>query len=431
MSINYTTLFSRIGACVKQVNLWLAYQGTDLLGSGDGADAILSQYEDRRDLVTGVQDFFQSNASQVSGWISTLKGTVDATLSDLQSSLNAPASSPSTILPLMVTDMVANSQTVLKNTITAPAITTNGANTGNAQLLADDTTVAGISDERIINETISFLATNDTARSGTAGGESFSITGLPQSSAYNYSPLGNGNGPAIRVCNESGTNLLANGNFESWPTTNTPALWTLGTGAVAGTTIVKNTSAVHAATSTAALELLCDGVSATITITQNIASKVSAGTKYAAGAWARYAGSSITSGSNLQIAITGTGITTVNLFNADPSTLTASYALKHAFFNIGETIPIDLSMTITWTTAATAGSGAEILIDDVAVTQPVNFGNVYYALFRGSVDVIKGDQLEVVTATSGAGVFQSFFGRFYGVALPSASSPSISDSLAT
>src|ERR1035437_5015019 len=108
MAINYTTLFTRLGQVVKQGNLWFTYQNT-LLTAGS---ALLDQYEVRRDLVTGVQEQFQSESAQIRGWVSQLKTTADKTLSDLQAALDAPSSDVATILKLLPAQMVLDSATI-------------------------------------------------------------------------------------------------------------------------------------------------------------------------------------------------------------------------------------------------------------------------------------------------------------------------------
>jgi hypothetical protein len=65
---------------------------------------------------------------------------------------------------------------------------------------------------------------------------------------------------------------------------------------------------------------------------------------------------------------------------------------------------------VTWTTAATAGATAVILIDDVVLQRPTDFGHVQYALFAGATDFADGDKFTVTTTNDYGGVFQTWFG---------------------
>jgi hypothetical protein len=435
MSINYTTLFTRLGKIVKWVNNWLDYQGGQLFSdsiSGGAADDVLDQYEDRRDLVTGLQEDVQAFAGSVAGWESRYKTYADRTLADLQADLNSPSADPATILPLMIIDMVDNNQTVNANAISAATVTPDGGNTGNGQLLVSIQNADGADDERIISETILVKCTSDQFNGGTAGGETFSIVGLPDNGVYSAKTRGNGTGPSITVSDESGGNKLSNGDFETFSVANTPDSWDVGAGVI-GTNIFKETVNLH--TGSSALKLQSDASATTITLTQSIDALPR--TKYGVGIWVRKNGTFGAGVTNLQISIKGTGFSTVDLFNADPTTLTTSYVFKKSgsdgFINIPANVPAGLQLEITWTAANLANAGAQILIDDAAVVEAVDFGHATYALFRGNTDFVVGDKFVVVTANDYGGVFQTFFGRFYDVQLPSDDSAgeTLSDTLAT
>lgn len=425
MAIVYNTLFARIGKIVKWFNLNLTTQGTSIQGAAPNgvADDVLSQYEARRDLVTGAESTMLGWSSTVAGWNAYLKGIADKTLADLQSSLSAPNGSLTTILPLLAADMTANSQSIKPCVISAPVVTAGSGNIGNGKLIASTKTTAGIDDQRIINETVLFTCTADQYTGGTKNGETFSIVGFPKLPAPGvYGTRGNGTGPSITVSDAN--NIIANGGFESFTVANTPDSWVLGTGAVAGTTIKSTTTAHIGAT---ALQFTGDGSTATVIVNQVPA--LTASTIYAVSVWLRKNGT-VTSGSNFQAAIKGTGFTTVNLFNADPSTLTTSYVNYTAFISVPAAPPTDLRIEFDWTSANTAGAAAQVLIDDAVIIKPVAFGNVQYAMFAGSTPFQKGDTESTVTATDGAGVFSTFFGRCYSQNLPTSGSPTQADSLA-
>jgi hypothetical protein len=427
MPLNFTQIFTQYGRFVYWCNQWLTYQSVDLLANTTGAaDQILSQYETQRFLVIGVQQQMQGQASTMASWVSQSVNALIPTFQNLQQALNAPNNSINTIMPLFIQAMIEDSQTVQANTITAAAITAEGSNVGNGQLVVSINNAAGIPDERILNETVAVVCTQDKYTGAQSGGESWSITGWPQQSASTgpYVPQGNGNGPTMRTANNS--NIITNGGFETW-SSNLPAGWTLVAG-TAGTNIVQSATAHRGSSS---LELAGDGSTTTIGITQPISGVTQK--IYGLGVFLRKAGT-VSSGSTLTISISGSGISTVNLFNADPSTLTTSYVLHSAFLSLTDVIPANLAVNISWTSANSAGGSAQILIDDYVLVLTTNFGFEQYVMYAGSTDFQQGDEFSVVSANNNDGVFQTFNCRFFGYALPSTNSsagPTISDSLAT
>lgn len=429
MSINYTTLFTRLGKCVKWLNLFLGYQGTNILGTAPNgvADDVLSQYEARRDLVPSFESTSTGWANSIAGWNGVLKSLADTTLSDLQSALEAPGSSITTILPLLYAQMVVDSQTIQKNTGISASVSA-GTNTGTGVLLASVVNVNGINDERIFNETVKVKCISDQwSGSATAGSESFSVTGEPKLSSPNvHGAMANGNGPNLSVA--YARNMVTNGNFETFTVANTPDNWTIDAG-VAGTTIFQDTTGADVHTGLSALKLAGNGTATTITLHQPINTLITSSKIYCASIWLRKSGT-VTSGSTLTVHVTGTSFGPFTLFNADPSTLTTSYVNYNIFFATGSTFSADAKFEITWTSANTAGASAFILIDDALLIAPQAFGNVQYVLLRGSSDFAIGDSFTVTTANGNGGVFQTAFARWYNFQLPSSASPSIADSLA-
>ena len=436
--INYMTLFQRVGKLVKYYNLFYALQGGNI--SLTAVSDIQAEYAGREDLLPNIVSTFAGFQSNVQNWDQSLKTLADGVLGDLQVSLNAQSASTTTILPLLVDDMLLNSQTVQKNTIAALNIQTGvitGTQVGNGMLFGWCNTSAGIPDERITNEYVTFVCTIDQYGGASAGGETFSVTGWPSEQYYqNPAPFNKGNGStSLTVANEGGSNLLINGDFESVTTAvtgyNTPSGWAFS-----------NTSAYvfsqlggHANNSTQCLGLGAYGGNApsgTITISQNIASVVSTENVYGVAGFLK--AFNVSNGSNLAITISGTGISTYYLYNQSPSSLsTSGWNVASGFFSIGSTIPSNLSLTISWTSPRSAGSTANVFLDDFVLVSPTYFGNVGYFMVRGTADFLAGnpDSFGVVTGNNFAGVFQTFFASAYQVALPSSGSPSISDSLAT
>lgn len=432
--INLTDLFTRLGRCADWTNALLDAQNSLFLGPSGELINLQSAYLDRLDLVQGFTAQVIAQANQMAGWITSGPLTVaNSTLADLQLALNAPNTSPSTILALLYAYMVENSASVQQTIINSPVVTPNGANVGNGVLLVSTLNALGITDERIINETVQLICTQSQWSGGTAGEEQFSLTGWPTlPSPANFGIPGNGNGPTMMVADASSANLN-NGNFETWSGSPLQPLgWTRSAGAAA--TVVRS-NAIHSGVNppSYACALTGDGATPTITLTQNIQQIFDTGslTVFCAGIWLRKSGT-VTAGSTLTVNVTGTGVSTETVLSIDPSTLTTSYVLYHLFFaTTAITPPSDWSFNISWTAANVAGASAVILVDDVNLVQPTEFGYCQLALFRGSSDFAVGDVIDYATSIYSTGVFQSWFSRFYQAQLPSSATPTISDSLAT
>jgi hypothetical protein len=430
MSITYSTLFTQLGKSVKTANDLLAAQNT-YRGIGAEATAILDQYNTRRDLVVGLLQSFDGLAAGMAGQVGQCKAVVDATLADLQSALNAPDNSTSTILPLMAADMVAGGQTVKASTVGTPTIAAVAGNVGTGSLVASKIDNLGRTAEVSITEVVRLACSQDQYGGATAGGETFSVVGYPTLDATVYGTRGNGSGDSVSVMNEGGANLLTNSNFDTFTVANTPDSWTLDAGTV-GTNVFSEATTIHAAAGKA-LKLQGNGALATATLHESINTLVSTNTRYVMGVFLRKGAGAFAAGSTLAIRVTGTGFTTQNLYSADPSTLTTGYVLSSLFFNVGATIPSDLKLEITWTTAGGVAATGQIFIDDLVLAPAYEFGGIYYGLFRGSADFVAGDAFTSTTSNGYQGVFATYFSRFYGFQLPAVGggAETIADTLAT
>jgi hypothetical protein len=431
MSITYATLFGQLGKNIKTANDLLSL-ANQYRGIGAEATAILDLYNSRRDIVTsvGLLQSFDGLAAGMAGQVGQCKAVVDATLSDLQLALNAPDNSTSTILPLMAADMVANSQTVKASTVGVPTLAAVAGNVGSGALAASKIDNLGRTAEVSITEVVRLACSADQYGGATAGGETFSVVGYPTLDANTYGTRGNGSGDSVSVMNEGGANLLANSNFDTFSVANTPDGWTVDAGTV-GTNILSSAT-IHAPTGLALL-LEGNGSLPTATLHQSLAGLVSTNTRYVMGVFLRKGGGAFAAGSTLAIRVTGTGFTTQNLYSADPSTLTTGYVLSSLFFNVGATIPADLKLEITWTSAGGVAATGGIFIDDLVLAPAYVFGGIYYGLFRGSADFVVGDAFTSTTSNGYQGVFATYFSRFYGFQLPTATggAETIADTLAT
>lgn len=423
MAIDYTLLFTRLGRFVAETNLWLARQSSEVLGSNVGADDILDEFAANRELADGVLGLYQSLQASMRSHVGGLTTQATKSLAALQSELSAPSPSTAAILPLLIERMGDESKTVLANTISSPGVTPVSGITGTGGLSVSKMNADGVDDQTVASETLRVRCVRDRFTGTVAGQELFEIVGQPrQAKEEGYAPRGSG-GPT-QTLGGAAANLLTNGAFSAF-TSNVPDGWTVVAG-TAGTDILDNTTVLHADTHT--LELKSGGAS-TITLKQVFGSSFTKRV-YVGNVWARRSGGSWTGGGSLKFTAKGTGFTDKDILSIDPASLTASFANSVLFFATPATLPSDFRIEVSWT-GANLNAGKSVYLSGSAVRLATMHGGSAYAIFRGATDFLAGDDFVVITANDYAGKFQTWFGRFFGVQLPSSGSPNISDSLAS
>jgi hypothetical protein len=423
MAVDYTTLFTRLGRYVAETNLWLGRQGTDLLAANVGADDILDEFAADRQLADGVLDLYLGMQGSMRGHVGGLTSLAQKLLAGQQGELAAPSGTMAAIVPLLIERMKDDSQTVKANTVGTPSVTAASGNAGNGGLAVSTTNADGVTDETVIAETLKVRCVRDQYTGTGAGYESFEIVGQPkQPREEGY--LARGSGGPTQLAGGAANSLLTNGAFSEF-TANQPDGWTVGAGVV-GADILENVAVLHAYDST--LELKSAG-SSTITLSQNLTAK---NTKrvHVANVWVRRSGGSWTGGGLLTVKVKGTGLADKTVLSMDPGSLTASFANFYLFLATPASLPDDYRVEISWT-GANLNAGKSVYVSGCAVRLATMHGGIAYALFRGDVDFLAGDDYVVVTTNDYGGKFQTWFGRFAaGAQLPSSGSPTINDTLA-
>lgn len=419
MAVGYATLFTRIGRLVAYVNAYLSLQ-TSLMGPNTGADDILDEYADSRDLVNGVQTDYTGFVQNVHTWISSLIGYCDATLLALSDELRVDASVDS-VLDALVDDMIANTESVSANVISSSVGAIAGS--GNGSLLVDIYEPVNIgNDQRLINETVKVRCTLDSYSGSSEGSEQFEVRGLTDRDPKDgVNPRGSGSFTGLSVSVQS--TLVTNGDFESFTVANTPDSWVLDSGTVA-VNIFSSSSPYRGAS---ALKLTADGVAAAIAISQNILSLLKPDTRYCLTVRLKNVGVFV-AGSSFVVKAT-INASDHPAFSANPSTLTTSYVLHDVFFTTPPN-PSSASLTVSWT-SANLENAVDVIVDDVILSEVSKFSRMNMAVVPGDVPFTVGDEWTVTNTNNYAGVFQTFFGRFYSVVLPSSGTPTRLDSLAS
>lgn len=441
MAINYTNLFTLLGKLVKGVNNVKAYYAeldTD-------RDAIYSVYnaQSKFALVSGLTDEYDGKKQSILSWISAINSRALTTLQDRDMILEQLPLGDSTditsILREIALDMIDNTESVAKNTVSVSSITKNCVN-ANAGTIILDTVLDGfnspangfssqrfyadLNSEIALDDSVTMSCVLDSENGGTLDGEIFRWIGKPRRpSPFHWQDTGSGSGPSFAVLNAN--SLVSNPDFENF-SGDSPSSWTIDAG-TAGTHIFKETVNVYRGL--AALEFLGNASQASIQVSQAV-SGLDPLRRYCFAVWIK--GTAGTSSGTLTIQFEGTGYTAgasekISLSAATLAAMT-SYTLKSFHVTIPANVPDDLELVIKWTGTPSAHS---VYIDGAAFG-PVQYCNgINGVIVAGSEKFLLGDELKFTIATDDGGVFQSWFRDCFSFQIPSDASPSISDSLAT
>lgn len=251
---------------------------------------------------------------------------------------------------------------------------------------------------------------------------------LESRSPYDWKYGGAGEGPSVIVMNSG--NKVSGGGFETF-SSDVPSGWTLDAGAATEnvsqeTTIVKRGSGC--------LKLVGNGNIASIQLSQTV-SGLTKGRRYVLGCWVRS-----TAGfgrGTLTIQMEGTGYTAgVNGVEKERIQLTAAelaglttWETRYFFFNTPMVIPSDFKVVIKldgtpWGT---------VYVDGMALKEAVYHNGVCVGILNGGTRFQEGDRFKFTVTNDGAGLFQDFMRRNFGIQMPSDDSggETISDALCT
>lgn len=446
MAISYANLFAILGKQVKLANTVTAlYSG---LQTQESAMIALSAFSgtDYEDQLTNVSPTFDAVRSGLLGAVSGIPARMQEILLDREGVITQLSlgddSDFDTVIGRIMLDMIANSESIEDSSVTVGSVTKSTTNTNAGKLYVSKVldqynsptgtgtpfrAYYGVNSELAVDETIVVRCiTDDDTVDGEGGSETWSVTGYPPSNdiAFGWEPEGSGTGPTLTTLS-SASGLATNGSFDSF-TTNAPDGWTIVAG-TAGTHIFEETSTKYLGT--AALRLRGDASLAAITLNQNIS--VDAGRMYCLGAYIQGNGS--ISAGTLTISFAGTGYTAgstekIELNQAALAALT-SYAHYNCFVLIPRDIPSDFRLTISLSGTPSAHN---LYVDEVVLSPVIYHAGVALAgPYQGSEKFLVEDKHTFTLANNDAGVFQTAFRRFLGIQLPSSTSATRADALAT
>ncbi len=375
MGVNYTTLFSQIGSILARINTDIAAQKQLVSGSTGRLQKILAQYALQPTLVSGISAAMSSAVSQLQQQESALLAFINTTLEGQQTTLSAPSNSVSTILGLLVDNMIANSQSVTPNVATVSSVAAASGNVGNGTVILLSTNQnfpSGGVDQRMNAEAVRIVCTGDQSSGFAPGGEAFSASGYPSQgqNGVNYSYLPNGSGTApVNTANGNG-NLLTNGSFDSYAGS-TFSGWTVES-------LPVGTWYAWITTVTGGVETLPSPISAGVAVTTGQAITWTLPSQASGTTMNLYLSTSATQPGALQMTgLTATSVSTTKFVNGTPPPTTGSAgpsaAITGVAYSPGSTVYQDTQNTVPAT-----GGGALWLAPNsggvIAITQSV--GNI-------------------------------------------------------
>lgn len=384
-----------------------------------------------------------------------LTGLAQATLLQMAADdAPQPDATVATALKYLIAQMVGNSDSVKKPTV-AVSSAAGGSNTGTGVLAVSSTGKDGLQLDYLFAEALVATCTSDAQVGSTAGQEPFSVAGVvAESNELQWDfPLGSGASTTLTTVdanlNNTGGNVLQNSGWATFTTTDTPDNWPIATGS-AGTS-VKQATGSNVYRGTSALSFVGDGAELT-SIQQpfNTTPSTAAGfggtsyqplpnTVYALSLNHKVSASA--SSGVLQVALVdGSGSVindaagTANSFTVDLTTLSTSFSNTTGFFRTPAVLPTTIKLRLKLTTALQSGKTA--YLSNLAMTPATQLysGGPFAAIFAGSVNFISLDKFTVTVKNKYDSQFQllmeSLFGmRALGLQIPSASSPTVADTL--
>lgn len=413
----YSDLFTKLGTIVGAANEALKWQQA----IGDQYMTLFSELFTPEELelyMPNIYNDWVQQANSISQTENLFVNYAINTLATQRAILGTTSTATSDLLKALQSKMTTDSASVNANEIGTPAISAI-TGTGTGVLIASKKNVAGIDDERIINEVVTFKC----VRNAWFNGQSqWTMTGNPNYGSNSYLARGNNSG---NINDTRLGQLITNYDFETW-SSNTPSSWT-----VVGPTLIFDDIATNFYRGTNCLQIKSNATATTASITQTV--NLQSNTIYCMSVRLKK-DSTLDGTSALRIGVAQGGVALTDLFaSANPTTLTNAWVLYNVFFALPNVLT---SSTFTFyaqlTAANTITSGKAIYIDDMMISTATMFGNVAYAIIPGSTEFAIGDTFTSTTVNDYKGVFQTYFGRYFNTQLPSKSdgSETIDDVLA-
>jgi hypothetical protein len=333
---------------------------------------------------------------------------------------------------VVAAQMRDTSQTVQRPTIAA-TVTPDAGNLGDTTLAVGLVNPYGDPLDMVMAEDVTVTCTNSSVNYG----ETLQAVGenTVPSNSYLW-PAGSGASTSLLVTDTTANGIVTDGDFANWTGTNTPVSWSIANGS-AGTQVLRVADPVRG---TYAAQIVGDGSSAT-QLYQTVS--LSINTVYAVSFQAKI--NTVTATGTFRIALTdSTGTVLADDAGANleytrnlNGEITTSYQCFTAFFSTPRQLPSGTQLRVGLSVAATAAREINVDLVSVVAANQIYNGGPYLAAFSGADPTAFGDFWTVAVSNSlGSDSFVRGSDRLYnfrdnGLYWPSASSPTIPDSLVT
>lgn len=448
MAINSSRLATRIGHILASLNELNTYRGTTLAAR---VVTIEGDYPTvNPDLTDGLYPARDSAVASLDGWVSYLGGLLeDVIVAEVKNDKNLPNPSLRNCLIEWRRQMVVATDTLQASPVTLGSVTDVGTPTSNPQFVKTAKDGTGVVQDLIVPDSFLIEINQDDQRGASTYSELYTIVGKAaenQATDYGYA-TGNGVDTSKTLIDPAIDQLTTDADFNNWTVANTPDDWTIVATAAAGTNVFKALSDPRDSDGFS-LRLLSTA-SGSIKLRQDITASLKPNTVYGV----HFKQSPIANGSataaNVSVTVrlvnaSGSVIaddagTNNTLSGSAHSVVTVGSGWNHGYSSVFIT-PTTLPSTVYFEIVQAAdAAGADDYIDHVCLVElePLYTGGPYLDAFSGTLRAVEADAWTwAITLTTGtlSGYIVRGLDRFLdlkglGVRLPTAASPSISDSL--
>lgn len=455
-------LFTRLGRMVFALNSLNVYMGSSspaasIKSIGNSEADINAQFlATDQNIIDGLYTQVASTRTSQTAWEQYLQTLAQNTVIQMANDDTPLASQDLTsALNLLVAQMGSATASVNRPTTSVSTITAahadSTANTGSGVITASVKSSKGTTLDYIFNEVVTALCTLDSQGGTTVRQEQFTLT-TPVAATnvmeFNF-PLGSGVSQTLTATdatqsNGAGGNLLSNSDFETDVTTpNIPDQWAVQAG-TPGTDILAVSGGVFGL---GAFQFVTNAGS-TPGLTQvfnNVAgntSTLSPDTVYGVNFWAKKNGT-VSAGTIAVSLVQSDGTTVINDDSGAANTISfaeagmssTTFTNSSGYFRTPAVLPSNPKIKLYASVALTGSAGA-ITFGGLALTPALEIYNSgpHFAIYAGPSAFYAPDQFTVAITNDYAGKFQLGLDKFFSlrssrIALPSAVSPTVSDSL--
>lgn len=339
--------------------------------------------------------------------------------------------------------MDGNSESIQRPT-TSVLVTADGDNLGDSMLVASLTNEYGDPLDMVFAEDVRFTCTADSASGATQYQETLTIQGEPSKSVTAYDwPGGSGATGTISLRDAAVTGLISNGDFATWSGSPlAPGSWTIGTG-TAGTHIVRSSTVLRANTNYTG-SFVSDG-STLPDLYQTVS--LSPNRVYVVNLWAKINSTDSTGTFRVRLTNGSNTVLTDDAGNNLQATwgvnggagIGTSFTQLTAFFSTPRQLPSTIRFHLELSVSPTSGRTVNFGLVSIGLAQQLYAGGPFLGAFslgatnptaRGDKWVLTVDN-NATTASFTRYLDRTLNLRTLGLYLPSASSPTISNSLLT